>query len=1301
MNRFLLSFFGIVIAFVASAARPAWSVPEYVRTIDKADIIKAAAEATQARYQNSDTVMLDSVAYTRYEADGTYVNYDDTYTKILTEAGRKSDETASLYFNAFYGTNELIAAEIIKPSGEVIAVDLDRYVSVSISTSSMDENIFDPNDKIISVVYPGLEVGDVVRLAVRETVNKARVPGFWYDYRPFESTAPLLRYTYIADGPKALPIKTEAIRDRVGDSIRSFKESKGDRNIYRYEVNDVPRLFPEPDMPPIYSVCQRALLSTAEDWQELSRWYWKLCEPHLKPTEEMCAVVDEVLGDTDRKMQYECIWKIFTWVSQNIRYMGITTETVSPGYEPHDVSMTFERRYGVCRDKAALLVAMLRIAGIDAYPVIIHVGEKRDPAVPMTFFNHAIVGVRDKDGSFILMDPTNESSVDLLPSYLSDKSYLAATPEGEPLRTSEVGVSKENMTFIDAKGDIDENNCLTLKARIEFDGINDGAYRNFFANTTYEKRREFIERAVRNAIPSATLKSYEIIPADIQNTDTPLSLELTLEAENYLMQGDMITLTDMPRLGKSFGIANFLVGDIGLNERRFPLELGTPCGIAEETRLSIANLPNEVLALPESYSMSTNGISFSMKTVHVNPLKNGSESGNSVRYSNFNSSTRFEITNETIMPDEYRGFKKALHDIETAKKSRLIFSRRITSEEINADFYYLSKEKILNITSPTSWEATTKTRKVIATYTGVKRASEFMIDYNPIWEEVKVNYAVVSNSLTGAVHELQPEEINIMDAEWVAEAPRYPAGKTMVVSFPGVESGSIIDFSYTKSKKDIPFFSYTHMVQGHDPAAYDRLVVKSHTNFNCEVSVSSTSRTMEFSEDVSDDGIRTITYFQANPETLPREMMTPRADQYLSTLNFHNGSLEEYMAMVDEIVRDASSPRNSRKCAALALKLTRDKESMTGKVQAIRDYVMRNIRLAGPDFTDIPLSATPADVTLADGYGNMLDRAVVFMAMLCDIGLDPEIILAASRPFPLFEDDERYNEYIKVSPSSFTIPLVQVELDGYDNPVVLNDADEYTPLGATRYAYHFAMSHDPEACEEDEEGYQPWFMIDVDDAVINGKVSDRQIELQENGDAIITITNYYSGVDAGAMCRYYSNLTAEELRRHHLELIGEVSASAHAIGELVVNTNSYPHFRAFSLKADSYASKVGNYLTLDIGKPRALYNIPTLKKRVLPIQTPSYNRSFSDTRVVLPDNSSVIAYPDDLAFEALLTSVISYVSDTCLYVDGAGRDVVSVTRMRDSPIPIIYIPEYCEAFKAIDAKVTAEDQHMIVIELKK
>ena len=72
----------------------------------------------------------------------------------------------------------------------------------------------------------------------------------------------------------------------------------------------------------------------------------------MPPTPEMKERVDELIAGA--KTDREKIQAIFNHVAKNIRYMGLTPEKDRPGFEPHDVSLTFGKKYGVCRDKAAL-----------------------------------------------------------------------------------------------------------------------------------------------------------------------------------------------------------------------------------------------------------------------------------------------------------------------------------------------------------------------------------------------------------------------------------------------------------------------------------------------------------------------------------------------------------------------------------------------------------------------------------------------------------------------------------------------------------------------------------------------------------------------------------------------------------------------------------------------------------------------------------------------------------------------------------------------------------------------------------
>eukprot|EP00831_Metopus_contortus_P036603 TRINITY_DN28931_c0_g1_i1.p1 TRINITY_DN28931_c0_g1~~TRINITY_DN28931_c0_g1_i1.p1 ORF type:complete len:442 (-),score=68.60 TRINITY_DN28931_c0_g1_i1:79-1404(-) len=354
--------------------------------------LSVAATVTPKKYPDADTVLIDDTEYTRYNPDGTYVMIDDVYEKILTEKGRRDRNTLSFHFMVPFSTIEIDSLEVISPNGSVRAIDVAANSKVMVSPGQMNSNIYDPNVKIMTVGVPGLQVGDVLHYTWRRNAVKTRVPDTWCNYIALQSTSPIIRYQVVVDAPAERPLKKIMIKDEVKGSINFTQTEKDGRIIYDWVAQNVPRIFEEPGMPAYYTVVQRLLMSTEESWEDISRWYWNLSKPRLdKTTPEMKAKVAELIKGLSTPE--EKINAIFQFVSNRIRYMGITMEDDAPGYEPHDVSITFENRYGICRDKAALLVAMLRIAGFEAFPVLMNNGPKKDKEVPNNYFNHAIVAV--------------------------------------------------------------------------------------------------------------------------------------------------------------------------------------------------------------------------------------------------------------------------------------------------------------------------------------------------------------------------------------------------------------------------------------------------------------------------------------------------------------------------------------------------------------------------------------------------------------------------------------------------------------------------------------------------------------------------------------------------------------------------------------------------------------------------------------------------------------------------------------------------------------------------------------------
>ncbi|HEY5654018.1 MAG TPA: DUF3857 and transglutaminase domain-containing protein, partial [Pontiella sp.] len=510
LNRFYALIFTVALTTLSLSAKEFISLTQ---------LLEQAGKATVEKYPDSDTVLLDDFIQTEYQADGTSETWDDTAVKVLTEKGKRSQRTLTLHFNISYGTNYFSKVQIIKPDGMVKEIDPVANSKVMVDPGQMRANIYNPNSKVSQLSIPGLEIGDTLRYITHRIQNKTVVPDTWSDYQTFEHASPIERTTYQVIAPKERPLINIAHKAEVTNTVNFSETSseQSDKIIYTWEVRDVPRMFDEPNMPARYTVVQRLLVSTIEQWEDLSKWYWNLCLPRLEAvTPEMASKAKELTSDCTNTL--EKINAIFNFVSQDIRYMGITTEEEAPGYEPHDVRITFENRYGVCRDKAALLAAMLRLVDIEAFPVIIMVGPKKDEEVPQPFFNHAVTAALDDDGTYVLMDSTDENTKDIFPSYLQNMSYIVARPEGETLLTSPIIPAEENLLKICSSGSLDHAGNMKGESTLLFEGINDTVYRGYFSKIKPEERRRFFEGQIKSSMPTAKLESIKIEPAELRDT---------------------------------------------------------------------------------------------------------------------------------------------------------------------------------------------------------------------------------------------------------------------------------------------------------------------------------------------------------------------------------------------------------------------------------------------------------------------------------------------------------------------------------------------------------------------------------------------------------------------------------------------------------------------------------------------------------------------------------------------------------------------------------------------------------------
>lgn len=1052
--------------------------------------------------QNADIVVLDDIEKVKYNADGTYISAVEMRILVLTERGRKSQSTQTLSYNRRYGEATFDEISLEHPDGSVDKIDISKLVKDTTDNSSMQSNIVDPHDRKVVCNVPGVKVGDIISLKCTRKTFKSRVENEFADCFVIEGTSPSVAAYYEVTAPKALPIKKIKVRNPIGNVVESSKILDDGSIVHVFAATNTPRMFPEPSMPDAWTKCQHILVSTVGDWKDFSRWYWDLSLPHIEKATH--AV-------TNMALKLKTPIDIFKFVSQEIRYMGLTMEDKSPGYAPHDVDITFENRYGVCRDKAALLVAMLRIAGHKAFPVLINVGAKLDESVPLPFFNHAIVALENKDGSLQLMDPTNENTKDPMPSYLCNLSYLVARPDGDVLRVSGVPNPAENSVFAKTRARLNKDSGMVVSSEISFLGINDTAYRGAFARFSKDERDMFFERRLKKISPSAELINYEIEPSVVRDTSKMLKVRLTAKIPGMLVKGENNVELKLPLLTRGIGILRVLIdGCTSLEKRKYPIVIDTTAQVEEDIEVDLGEYVGELVALPPSGKA---GEGFFYERCFN--IKDGKLSLKRV----------VSLNKMEFSVDEYQALKKTLREFDKVEKFNCIFKRNITE---NADTRLISKISELYTQSDYDWVETNELVREVLTYNGLKSSSEVEIDFHPSIAEIEVLNAVVSNK-TGKVFKLSSNEINVMDAPWAAAAPRYEAGKKLVVNLPGVEKGSVITFKVAKkvNRSPLPFFK-TWYFDSFDPSG--KITVK----YNSE------------------------TYIK-NPKRLKEEQYLPPGMLWRDTRTSAAAKWQTHM----QKMRTVSSVSPYKK--------------ITGAIEEIRNFMARNVRVVGPGLYSMPIEKhiTQPEIVLQERYASRLDYVRTMTSLLKGSGHDARVVYAEKEDDTSTEE-RKFNKELYPNPGYYSRPFCLVKTD--KGNVFIGVENEYTPIGAT-YA-------------EGVEYYDPidgmFGIIKSIDGLQKSSKIELVYDLDEKGEADLSNHETICGANVGLFRKRYKEMLPEDRFRHYMKIINDVSTSAKATSELKTDVDSYPSTMSYECKVPAAAIVNAGIMSFEI----PLMNVP-------------------------------------------------------------------------------------------------------------
>jgi hypothetical protein len=269
------------------------------------------------------------------------------------------------------------------------------------------------------------------------------------------------------------------------------------------------------------------------------------------------------------------------------------------------------------------------------------------------------------------------------------------------------------------------------------------------------------------------------------------------------------------------------------------------------------------------------------------------------------------------------------------------------------------------------------------------------LDYNPACQDVKILHATVT-SKTGLHQGIAKDEINVMDAGWNASANRYTGGKILVANLPGVDIGSTIEVEYQVTTKNKPFLSGWEQFQLPDELEQKTVILSAPADLKVQTLISGADGIVH-EQNRNANGEQDFEWHSDKVKALPAEAQLPPEWTYLAGVSYFAGDATAYWKELNKVMIERAA--KSANAAQVARKLAGETKTRTDAVRAVRDFLAKSIRSAGPSFTDLPLTElSDADTTLKDGYGHAADRAILCYAMLKAAGFEPGFVLASGLP---------------------------------------------------------------------------------------------------------------------------------------------------------------------------------------------------------------------------------------------------------------------------------------------------------------
>ena len=496
---FLISSLILLPSILHAQNNDVWNSPAFSV---EADALRRAAAEIKPEKDAEATILLNELEIT-YDATGRRVKKSHLIYRIETQDAVENWAEIRAEWEPWYQARPEMRARVITADGVVHTLDSKTLTELPVHENQPD---LYSDERAYGGPLPALAAGAI---GEEEIVTRDTAPffsgGTFEQYFLIHSVA-VDKTRFLISHPESLPLHyvlhllpDASVKKSTKDGVETILIENG-----RLQANTDVRQYAPSDV----VLSPMIEYSTGSSWQRVATDYVHQVNDKLR-----LADVQPMVSKLELKpgANLESIRRIVALLHKNVRYTGI--EFGESSLIPQFPSETLKRKYGDCKDKATLLVAMLRAAGIPATLALLSAGPGEDvnPDLPgMGGFDHAIVYVPATASSPELwIDATAQSThVGNLPDMDYGRWALIADEKTTALKKIPELTAENNLHIETREFTLADYGPAKITEKNEQIGPTEADFRDYYAGDA-KKVRESSEKYVKDAYLADSLISLD------------------------------------------------------------------------------------------------------------------------------------------------------------------------------------------------------------------------------------------------------------------------------------------------------------------------------------------------------------------------------------------------------------------------------------------------------------------------------------------------------------------------------------------------------------------------------------------------------------------------------------------------------------------------------------------------------------------------------------------------------------------------------------------------------------------------